>query len=712
MSDKSEKGLEPAALNWRKFMSKYTGRVSYRLYPFLLMLMVVLISSSQPQAGPEAEKIRLAAVGYLTGINSEYHVEKGCKLLEQAADAGDPLAKMWLARFYLKGRNGFPRDAVKAQSIAATVINIVMAMAENGPSQAEAQFLVADAYRSGLALEKDLENALKFYTRSLEQHYLVAYEHMGMILYEGVFGESDLAKSVEYLSLAASAGDVYAAYQMGLILGEQEDYEGAAAFFNQSAEKGHPAAMAILGVMYDEGEGVQQDYQSAFIWYQKAAEHGHAGAMYNLGSMYYNGEGVTQDFTTAIQWFEKAAELGHPDAAHISGIQYFYGKGVIQDYAAAFQWFEKAATLDHVNAMYDVGMSYYFGRGIVQNYHLAFQWLAIAANRDHMDAAFAVGAMYDKGEGVAQDYLQAFQWFEKAANLGHAVAAFNLGSMYTNGEGVSPDGALAFQWFEKAASLGHPAAMHNVGVRYYHGKEVQQDYRVALTWFEKAASLGHVNAMHDAGWLYYHGVGGVRQDYTAALSWFQKAAAMGHGNAINQLGVMYDKGEGVIRDLGRAADLYRKAADLGSAHAMYNLGQMYYYGEGVALNQNWGLRLIKASADLGFAKAEDLFARLTNPAMPKSDQRIDGGDITRVIGLLAMPILLSINNDPGPTNKATTTCSRCDGEGKVECWNDHENDRCTDPTCEFEADNTFIISEGWWGTYYKRCDRCYGSGKE
>ena len=37
------------------------------------------------------------------------------------------------------------------------------------------------------------------------------------------------------------------------------------------------SAQAVLGVMYDNGEGVPEDDAQAVSWYRKAAQQGHAG---------------------------------------------------------------------------------------------------------------------------------------------------------------------------------------------------------------------------------------------------------------------------------------------------------------------------------------------------------------------------------------------------------------------------------------------------
>ena len=53
-----------------------------------------------------------------------------------------------------------------------------------------------------------------------------------------------------------------------------------------------------------------QDYAKAREWYEKAADKGDADAMADLGVLYANGQGVAQDYAKAREWYEKAADKG------------------------------------------------------------------------------------------------------------------------------------------------------------------------------------------------------------------------------------------------------------------------------------------------------------------------------------------------------------------------------------------------------------------
>ena len=77
-----------------------------------------------------------------------------------------------------------------------------------------------------------------------------------------------------------------------------------------AAEQGDSDAQSILGIMYDDGQGVVQDYKEAAKWYRLAAEQGDSDAQYNLGLLYFNGQGVVQDYKLAHMWLNIAATDG------------------------------------------------------------------------------------------------------------------------------------------------------------------------------------------------------------------------------------------------------------------------------------------------------------------------------------------------------------------------------------------------------------------
>lgn len=638
-----------------------------------------------------ANKLRLEAVNYFTGIGSEYNVKKGGELLEQAVRLGDPLAKMWLARCYFKGRNGFKNDADTAQVLATSVIGNIFEFAKKGRNQGEAQFLLADAYKTGLGVSENKQLALEYYNLSVTNKYPIASEHLGFFYYDGSLGTKDEITALKYLSEASQVGDVHAMSALASAYQKEKKHDLAKDLYQKAAEKGYPHAMNQLAAIYKNGVGMPKDFVQAEQWHRKAADLDDSEAMYYLGVMYYRGEGIQKSFTEAINWFEKAAGLGDGDAMNYLGVMHKNGEGVSKNLTEAEKFFKKAAALDNGYAMYNLGSMYY------------------------------------DGEGVSKNLAKAAQWYEKSANLGHQSAMFRLGYMLVNGEGVPKNQSKAAKWFMESAKLGNQYAMFNLGVMYYRGMGVVKNPSEAAKWYKEAAGLGHPNAMFSLGWLYYNGDGLVA-DMNKAVEWFEQSAKLGNVDAMYALGVCYQFGSGVSQNDKTAFDFYYSAAQKNHTNSMYQVGLKYVNGLGVYQNKYEGLKWLKKAADNGSAEAWEAYTQVTRPQRKeafssgstpftsnnyKNKQSDDGAKL--LLGALAVAAVayaLFGGDDDSGTTQGSQTCSKCDGKGEIKCDDAcHRWNNCSGHwDCEYKE--TFVSGLFDEGFYYKRCDRCGGSGKK
>lgn len=123
----------------------------------------------------------------------------------------------------------------------------------------------------------------------------------------------------------------YAAYKAG-------DYAVALKEWRPLAEAGNSSALAVLGTMYFEGNGVNQDNAQGMRWYRLAAEQGETAVQERLGSYYLFGVHVVQDFKEAVKWLKLAAEKGNANAQFNLGIAYAKGQGVPQHNVIAHMW--------------------------------------------------------------------------------------------------------------------------------------------------------------------------------------------------------------------------------------------------------------------------------------------------------------------------------------------------------------------------------------
>jgi len=143
--------------------------------------------------------------------------------------------------------------------------------------------------------------------------------------------------------MATASPAAEALWQKGSVYYERKDLRNALTAYTQAAQMGHPRAMAVLGNMYREGEGVTKNLGQAVSWYTQAAMRGNRGAQFSLGGMYEEGEGVPKNLAKAAQLYEASARQGMPEAQFALGLSYELGQGVSRNRRTAIFWLDQVA---------------------------------------------------------------------------------------------------------------------------------------------------------------------------------------------------------------------------------------------------------------------------------------------------------------------------------------------------------------------------------
>lgn len=141
----------------------------------------------------------------------------------------------------------------------------------------------------------------------------------GLSLTEGFEGEDKKSQGEHFINQASRHGNADANAFIGhcYLRGSKVfeiDLAEALCHLELAAKEDHPVALATLGVMYENGEGVQENSNTAFEYTLRAANAGYPHGQYNLYIFYFNGLGVDQNEAIAIEWLGKAADQGHPKA--------------------------------------------------------------------------------------------------------------------------------------------------------------------------------------------------------------------------------------------------------------------------------------------------------------------------------------------------------------------------------------------------------------
>ena len=138
----------------------------------------------------------------------------------------------------------------------------------------EFQLRVGLCYSWGRGVEKNDDEAVKWYKLAADQNHAKAQNSLG---YSYEFGE-----------------------------GVEKNIDEAVKLYKLSVEQGYSLAQNNLASCYLEGAGVPYDLDKALQLYNLSAEQGNWSAYVNLGEIYYNEKYGIQDLIKAKEYFEKA----------------------------------------------------------------------------------------------------------------------------------------------------------------------------------------------------------------------------------------------------------------------------------------------------------------------------------------------------------------------------------------------------------------------
>lgn len=589
------------------------------------------------------EKTHAAALANFLGLAQPSNRPLANEQFRFAANAGRPLAAMWLAVFHARGECNFPKDEAAAKTFAAPTLAETQRLVANG--SVEAQYLLAEAILNGASENRDTARALALLKSAAQAEYLPAARRLAFMHLQGEVVPRDDLEALGWLEFAAEK-------KAGAVAME------AVNWLKNAVENGDLSRSAILGNIYAEGLIVEKNTAAAFEYCRRGAQANYAEAMHGLGSFYHAGIHVEKNLDQANEWYRKAAAKGYaPSMRNLGKLN-----DEKSNYLEAASWFEKGALAGDVESMSLLGAYYARGTTGAPNSQKALQWYRKAADQGDAKAMMSLGNMYLEGAAnTPANSSKAIESLSKAAATGYGPAHTRLGKMYFNGEGVPRNFTKALEHFERAGRQNDPEAYVMIGKMYYSGKGAERNMDMASRMFEYAIKSGYdappgviaygmlkkmqqttvsnnanfignalgaalslatgnlregiqqgmrAKAKHETAKnnpvsplrplrLQKQQLAGVEvaQNPAASLSGLRSAAAQKNPVALNNLGVLYWNGQGVEPDMIEAVELIVQAAALGNLEATTNLGLLYYDAGSVdAKNYSKAIPLLSEAA--------------------------------------------------------------------------------------------------------------------
>lgn len=389
----------------------------------------------------------------------------------------------------------------------------------------------AKLYQQALDLrhEKAGEQALAtahrlFSLASLMGMHAARY-HLGLMNLRGEGRERDPVRALMWFRLAGSRDEPRAVGQATALaedlkpadirraMQSARQFDEAVAHFRAARADDDAEAMAALGALLMQGDGVDRDEVMAVEWLRRAAEKHHAEAQWRLGLAFARGEGIAKNAPEAARLLQLSVAQGNRDAQYHWAQWLEKSSNHADAKAQALRLYEAAAQQGQLSAQlhlaytlradevmhspeHDADVSGTYRkppsrhasrRSTAPHLLHSLNFFRMAADQGHPEAQFEVGQMFAQGLGVVQQFEEAARWYLLAAKQGHAKAQFHLGFLYAHGQGVEQDYEKAYQWYRISEQCGYPLAQKNVALI---GKRLDPGEREMATWRAESFVFG------------------------------------------------------------------------------------------------------------------------------------------------------------------------------------------------------------------------------
>jgi len=286
---------------------------------------------------------------YATGRGVPADADKSAQLIKEAADLG-----------YLPAKFEVEHPTAKALGISSDQASVDMVRAAAEAAQPQAQYELGTMLLSGIGVEKNPGEAMKWYRLAAKQNNADAQYALGKMLAEGIGGKRDKDGACEYFKKAAEQKHPEAAFEVAKIY---ESGDKAVAFYTEAAEGGVAGAQYALGKMFAAGKSVPVDLVKSSKYYRAAADQGDLKAQLTLLKIFFRIHNRTDvEDVQALMAFprpapgdifkyaQNAAENSEPLGQYYLGLCYSNGIGVEKNPSEAIAWLGKASGIKAAEA--------------------------------------------------------------------------------------------------------------------------------------------------------------------------------------------------------------------------------------------------------------------------------------------------------------------------------------------------------------------------
>lgn len=356
---------------------------------------------------------------------------------------------------------------------------------------------------------------------------------------------------------------LYSAMEM-YIKGE---YYKAFKIFKYLSDAGYAPAYSMLGMAYENGDGVSKNEDLMIEYYDKAIENGESWCAYPLGRYYYD----KKNYSKALDYYTQSSSSENyyrPDSYYMVGQMNENGYGVVKNMAAAIKNYRKA--VEYSSELESKGRMALIRLGVQVDDPKDFVDISKALLTGlTSDDMYNKGYEYEHGlNNRAVSLPKAYGYYKASAEKGNAKANVKMGEIYMSKFYPFNDKAKAEKYYAKAYKTlkqqeGYSGdACYQLGMMYKDGLSVEKNPELAVSYFKSASARGNANAYYELGLIYQNEL-----ERVEAFNCFMKAAEKGLPEAMLEVAKAYETGLGTSRNRDQAINWYSKCEDTGSSYS-------------------------------------------------------------------------------------------------------------------------------------------------
>jgi TPR repeat protein len=251
---------------------------------------------------------------------------------------------------------------------------------------------------------------------------------------------------------------------------------------------------------------------------------GSAGSCALLGRMYEVGNGVPRDLERAVRLLDKGCKGGATPACGRIG-ELLLGTPREEDGKKLLQ---RSCSGGWVNACTILGTH------IVKTKSAAKVDLVDIFRRGcsggDPEGCWTIGTLFQEGLGVRQNDAEAARYFETACSGGAKLGCSSFAKLLDEGKGLAPDPARAVSLLKSSCDRGYPDSCASLSTFYFRGRTVAQDPREGIALLTRACESAERTSCLVLGMRYHNGTG-VDADLGKAQRYMDRACETGFAPA-------------------------------------------------------------------------------------------------------------------------------------------------------------------------------------